>query len=146
MIKQYSGKLLRVVQKITSYEAVERPSIEINVEKPYKVIAHGESGGVDTFKVSAQGKIVKKTAASRILSFFDIRKAGIDARNKTQKQGGITYVEVGEINSAISKYNSNVELFLQVDGGQIFQEESRAEVELDKADKSELEEIVGNSD
>ncbi len=144
MIRQFGGKFTKIVEQITKYEGLEAPSIDIDVQKPYSVIAHGETQGTDSFSLSAQGTFVRKSATLKLLGYFDRLRAVRDAKKNARKQNGITAKDAEEINFAISNYNGKVGLYNQVDGGQIISEISREVVEIEKIDNKDLEELLSD--
>lgn len=144
MIKQFGGKFTKIVQQIIKYEGSEAPSIEVDVQKPYSVVACGEIQGTDSFRLNAQGTFVRKGAAIKLLGYFDRLRAARDAKKNAKKQNGITAREISEINTAIGNYNSNLGIYNQVKGGQIITEISRAVVETEKIDKTDLEGLLSD--
>jgi len=135
------GTIERKETIIVEYKGAEQPGLGVEVNRPYEVIAKGQTEGVAKYTLQAQGTTTQNAARVSEMGLVDAIKAGYKAFQKAVLQGGITQKDVAEVGKAVDEYNGIVDKYKKVAGKKLTVLDETKEIGIDELSDKELSDL-----
>lgn len=137
-----SGKVKRIETVVVEYKVSKKPTLDVEIERPYEVKATGQVTAVDNFTLKANGNYTSSTAKVSRMGLIAAIKAAYDAFKNACFSGGITEKDVQGVEAGVNNYNKEVDKLQRVAGKRTVIRNSKEMEISDLSDKeiAELEE------
>lgn len=110
------GTIKRTEITTVKYEPEKKPSLEMDITRPYKVTVTGQTEGTDRYHLVSKGRRVRISPKVSIAGLKRVISAVIDAYRNPALEGGITAEDVKAAEKGGEEFNKVVGQYGQVAG------------------------------